>query len=38
MKVMPGIPLDPVVENFEGFVDIMLVHWPGIQGLKHNDP
>ena len=38
MKVMPGVPLDPVLKNFGGFVDVMLCHWPGIYNLKPDDP
>ena len=35
---MPSIPIEPVLTNFNNFIEIMLVHWPGIQGLKHSDP
>ena len=38
MKVMPGFALEPIVHNFDNFVDVLLVHWPGIYNLKPNDP
>ncbi len=38
MKVMPGLGLEPIVHNFDNFIDIMLIHWPGIYNLKPNDP
>ena len=38
MKVMPGQDITPVLKSFEGYVDVMLVHWPGVYSLKPEDP
>jgi diketogulonate reductase-like aldo/keto reductase len=38
MKVMVGIDLQLVLKNFGGYIDVMLVHWPGIFNLKPEDP
>ena len=35
---MPGVYIESVVANFDGFVDVMLCHWPGLQTLKPTDP
>ena len=34
MKVMIGTELNEVVENYDGFVDVMLVHWPSVPGAQ----
>jgi len=38
MKVMPGFPPMRMIEAYDGFVDVMLVHWPGVYNLKPEDP
>ena len=38
LKVMPGVTIKPILPNFDNFIDIMLVHWPGIYNLKPDDP
>ena len=35
---MPTISLKPVLINYDNYIEVMLVHWPGVQGLKHSDP
>lgn len=38
MKVMPGFAPDRMIAAYDGFIDVMLVHWPGQYNLKPEDP